>query len=187
MGHAQDIRIESKLVLGEDMGYGGVHVGFCPDERCDGQRGGACWDRGLRAWPSNRGPSSFTGRTIPWAGPRGPRARYAHHARRLRALRRNRVEQRGIEPSESAEFTAIHVDPRTNDPPRSDVSARDLVAFGPPDLEAPTVEDAFAGALARDRACFPGRSPARVPCSATRREPPADTLADEPGVNNALD
>jgi len=59
------------------------------------------------------------------------------------------VEQRGIEPSESAEFTAIRVDSRTNDPPRGDVSARELVAFGPPDLEAPTVENALAGALAR--------------------------------------
>jgi hypothetical protein len=43
----------------------------------------------------------------------------------------------------------MRVDSRRNKPPRGDVSAREPVAFGPPDLEAPTVEDALAGALAR--------------------------------------
>jgi hypothetical protein len=65
------------------------------------------------------------------------------------------VEQRGIEPSEGAGFTAIRVDSRGNDPPRGDVSARERVAFGPSDLAAPTVEDALARAL--ERASAAGR------------------------------
>jgi hypothetical protein len=59
------------------------------------------------------------------------------------------VEQRGIEPSDSAEFTAIRVDSRTNDVTRNDVSTRELFAFGPRNLEAPTVDQALAGALAQ--------------------------------------
>jgi hypothetical protein len=63
------------------------------------------------------------------------------------------AERAGFEPSESAEFTAIRVDSRTNDPPRSDVSARELVAFGPSERQrtrsALSVDDALAVALAR--------------------------------------
>jgi DNA invertase Pin-like site-specific DNA recombinase len=40
-------------------------------------------------------------------------------------------------------------DLRTDDPTRVDANAREVVAFGPTDLEARTVEDALAGALAR--------------------------------------
>jgi hypothetical protein len=63
------------------------------------------------------------------------------------------VEQRGIEPSESAEFTTLHVDSRTNDPARVDVSTRELVDVGPSEIQsargALTVEDALAVALVR--------------------------------------
>ena len=59
------------------------------------------------------------------------------------------MEQRGIEPAESAEITTIHVDSGTNDPPRLDVSAREPVAVGPPELQSASIEIALAGALAR--------------------------------------
>lgn len=63
------------------------------------------------------------------------------------------MEQRGIEPSESAEFTAIRVDSSTNDPARVDVSAREPVAIGPNKMHSAagplTVEDALAVALER--------------------------------------
>jgi hypothetical protein len=63
------------------------------------------------------------------------------------------VEQRGIEPAESVEFTRIHVDSRSNDPTRVDVSARELVDVGPSEIHsargALTIEDALAFALVR--------------------------------------
>lgn len=63
------------------------------------------------------------------------------------------MEQRGIEPSESVEFTTIHVDSRTNDPARVDVSAREPVKVGPSEIQsaraALTVDDALAVALVR--------------------------------------
>ncbi len=63
------------------------------------------------------------------------------------------MEQRGIEPSESVEFTTIHVDSRTNDPARVDVSSRELVDVGLSEIQsargALTVEDALAVALVR--------------------------------------
>ena len=43
---------------------------------------------------------------------------------------------------------AIRVDSRANDPPRADVSARDVVAFGPTKTgDIGTVEDALARAI----------------------------------------
>jgi hypothetical protein len=94
------------------------------------------------------------------------------------------VEQRGIEPSESAEFTAIRVDSRGNDLPRCGVSAREQVAFGPSDLEAPTVEYALAGAL--DRASAAGRwdivaQLARELEARRLRATGEGSLVDEPG------
>jgi hypothetical protein len=63
------------------------------------------------------------------------------------------VQQRGIEPAESVEFTRIHVDSRSNDPARVDVSAREPVNVGPSEIPsaraALTVEDALAVALLR--------------------------------------
>ncbi len=60
------------------------------------------------------------------------------------------MEQRGIEPAESAEFPAIRVDSCTNDPPRGDVSARDVVASGPIKTgDIGTVEGALAKAIAQ--------------------------------------
>jgi hypothetical protein len=63
------------------------------------------------------------------------------------------VEQRGIEPSESVEFTTIRVDSRTNAPTPVDVSARERVDVGPSEIQsargALTVEDALAVALVR--------------------------------------
>jgi hypothetical protein len=51
------------------------------------------------------------------------------------------------------EFATIHVDSRTNDPARVDVSARELVDVGPTEIQsvrgAITVEDALAVALVR--------------------------------------
>jgi hypothetical protein len=74
-------------------------------------------------------------------------------SQRIEIATENRVEQRGIEPSESAEFTAIHVDSRTNDPARVDVSTREPVDVGPSEIQsargALTVEDALAVALVR--------------------------------------
>jgi hypothetical protein len=64
-------------------------------------------------------------------------------------LGENRVEQRGIEPGQPAEITTICDDSRQNNGPRVDVSARELVTFGPPDWKAPSVDEALAGALAR--------------------------------------
>ncbi len=56
----------------------------------------------------------------------------------------------GFEPSESAEFTEIHVDSRTDDRTRVDVSARELVAFGPTKTgDLGTVEDSLARAIAQ--------------------------------------
>jgi hypothetical protein len=60
------------------------------------------------------------------------------------------VGEAGFEPSESVEFTSIHVDSRTNDPTRVDVSARDLVAFGPMKTgDFGSVEDALGRAIAQ--------------------------------------
>jgi hypothetical protein len=60
------------------------------------------------------------------------------------------VEQRGIEPSGSAEFTAIRVDSRTDNATRVDLSARDVVAFGPTKTgDMGTVEEALAKAIAQ--------------------------------------
>jgi hypothetical protein len=59
------------------------------------------------------------------------------------------VLEAGFDSAESAELTAIRVDSRKDDLTRVDVSTREVVAFGPTDLEAPTVENALAGALAR--------------------------------------
>jgi len=56
----------------------------------------------------------------------------------------------GFEPSESVEFTTIHVDSRTNDLTRVDVSAREVVAFGPMKTgDFGGVEDALARAIAQ--------------------------------------
>ncbi len=72
---------------------------------------------------------------------------------RLPSLRVSRTLDRRrqvIEPSESAEFARIRVDSRTDDPTRVDVSARDVVAFGPTKTgDTSTVEDALAGAIAQ--------------------------------------
>jgi hypothetical protein len=58
-----------------------------------------------------------------------------------------------FESAESAEFTAIRVDSRKDDLTRVDVSAREVVAFGPNKIHSAagplTVEDALAVALAR--------------------------------------
>ena len=57
---------------------------------------------------------------------------------------------RGFESSESVEFTTIHVDSRTNDLTRVDVSAREVVAFGPMKTgDFGSVEDALARAIAQ--------------------------------------
>ena len=48
------------------------------------------------------------------------------------------------------EFTTIHVDSRTNDLTRTDVSAREMVAFGPMKTgDFGSVEDALARAIAQ--------------------------------------
>jgi hypothetical protein len=54
------------------------------------------------------------------------------------------VELTGIEAVQSVRLAAIHVDSRQLDPTRVDVSARELVAFGPKES---TVEDALARAI----------------------------------------
>ena len=60
------------------------------------------------------------------------------------------VGRAGFEPSEGVEFTTIHDDSRTNDLTRTDVSARELVAFGPMKTgDFGSVEDALASAIAR--------------------------------------
>ena len=60
------------------------------------------------------------------------------------------VGEAGFEPSDSAEFTAIRVDSRTDNATRVDVSARDVVAFGPTKTgDIGTVEDALARAIAQ--------------------------------------
>jgi hypothetical protein len=59
------------------------------------------------------------------------------------------VGKAGFESAEFVEFTGFRDDWHTNDLTRVDVSTREVVAFGPTDLEAPTVENALAGALAR--------------------------------------
>ena len=63
------------------------------------------------------------------------------------------MELTGIEAVQSVRLAAIHVDSRQLDPTRVDVSARELVAFGPNKMHSAagpmTVEDALAVALAR--------------------------------------
>jgi len=59
------------------------------------------------------------------------------------------VEQRGIEPFQPVEITTICDDSCQKEAARIDASARELVAFGPSDLKASSVEQALAGALAR--------------------------------------
>ena len=84
-------------------------------------------------------------------GPTGSRSlppRSTERKRRTSKLNPG-AEQRGIEPSEGVEITKICVDSRTNDSPRSDVSAREQVAIGPPDLQVASIEDALAIAIAR--------------------------------------
>jgi hypothetical protein len=54
------------------------------------------------------------------------------------------VELTGIEAMQSVRLATIHVDSRQLDPTRVDVSARELVAFGP---NKSTVEDALARAI----------------------------------------
>jgi hypothetical protein len=54
------------------------------------------------------------------------------------------VELTGIEAVQSVRLAAIHVDSRQLDPTRVDVSARELVAFGP---NKSTIEDALARAI----------------------------------------
>ena len=58
------------------------------------------------------------------------------------------VEAPGIETRDSVELAGFQVDSRTEHPPRVNVSARELVAFGPAkSTPAGTVEDALAGAI----------------------------------------
>jgi hypothetical protein len=88
-------------------------------------------------------------------------------ARNTSKSRANQRERAGFEPSESVEFTTIHVDSRTNDPPRVDVSARELVAFGPMKMgDFGSVEDALARAIAQ---AFIGKT--RHSTSATAMQP----------------
>ena len=54
------------------------------------------------------------------------------------------MELTGIEAVQSVRLAATHVDSRQLDPTRVDVSARELVAFGPNES---TVEDALARAI----------------------------------------
>jgi hypothetical protein len=62
-------------------------------------------------------------------------------------------QRAGFESAESAEFTAIRVDSRRDDPTRVDASAREPVVIGPNKIYSAagllTVEDALAVALAR--------------------------------------
>jgi hypothetical protein len=71
-------------------------------------------------------------------------ARLGQVAHQHAKLPANILEQRGIEPGQAVEVTAIPVDSRTADPPRVDVSARESVAFGP---KTSHVEDALARAI----------------------------------------
>ena len=60
----------------------------------------------------------------------------------------NQPERAEFEPSESVEFTTIHDDSRTNDLTRTDVSAREMVAFGPMKTgDFGGVEDSLARAI----------------------------------------
>jgi hypothetical protein len=73
--------------------------------------------------------------------------------KKMAKMREEIVGEAGFESAESVEITAIRDDSRTDDPPRRDVSARELVAFGPSESQpagnALSVEDALAVALAR--------------------------------------
>lgn len=58
------------------------------------------------------------------------------------------MEALGIEARENVELAANHVDSRQLDPTRVDVSARSVVAFGPPaEYTHSTVESALARAI----------------------------------------
>jgi hypothetical protein len=88
-------------------------------------------------------------RRIP--GPVGrsePRGARAHETKERSPCRVELVGEAGFESAKSAEFTGFRDDSRTEGPPRVDVSAQELVAFGPPKTEgSSTVEDALARAI----------------------------------------
>jgi hypothetical protein len=79
------------------------------------------------------------------------------------------VRTEGIETSQDVEFTSLSGDSRQLDPTRVDVSARELVAFGP---EKSTVESALARAIEGAVSPGAGMSSPSSPRSLRREDSP---------------